>query len=415
MPITSVFPFFLLMAVFVGAGYFFCLKFSPYNSLVPQLLTKKGYYQELESMRGILALCVVVHHALVYYFLLYNHTSVISGPNAGFYSQLGTAPVSFFFFITGFLFWSKLISDPKPQPGKFMVARLRRLGPAYLGGAALMFTLVAIFSHFRLHDSPIEVARDAVRVILGETPKLNGLSFAPWLWGVTWTLQFEFLFYLLIPFLGWFAQTLWKSLLFIGGCNLLYAGALAIDHPEHWHLKGFFLFRALLRFLSFTFCVGFVTAHLVRIERVREFARSAWAAPLSVALVAVTLCFIPAWHGPLESLFLAIPFIAVAGGCDFWGVLRKRPLLFLGQISYSVYLIHCLLYAAILIPLYNVLGPAMKSGSLYWIIILVMAPIIIGMSTLWNHTFELPFMGRRTAGARAIPVGSGAPLQSKPV
>ena len=118
MPITSVFPFFLLMAVFVGAGYFFCLKFSPYNSLVPQLLTKKGYYQELESMRGILALAVVVHHALVYYFLLYNHTSIISGPNAGFYSQLGTAPVSFFFFITGFLFWSKLISDPKPQPGK---------------------------------------------------------------------------------------------------------------------------------------------------------------------------------------------------------------------------------------------------------------------------------------------------------
>jgi peptidoglycan/LPS O-acetylase OafA/YrhL len=172
LPITSVFPFFLLMAVFVGAGYFFCLKLSPYNSLVPQLLTKKGYYQELESMRGILALAVVVHHALVYYFLLYYHTSVISGPNAGFYSQLGTAPVSFFFFITGFLFWSKLIADPKPQPGKFMAARLRRLGPAYLGGAALMFTLVAIFSHFRLHDSPGEVARDAVRVILGETPKL---------------------------------------------------------------------------------------------------------------------------------------------------------------------------------------------------------------------------------------------------
>ena len=413
MPITSVVPFFLLMAIFVGAGYFFCLKLSPYNSLVPQLLSKKGYYLELESMRGILALSVVVHHAVVYYFLLYNHTPDISGHNARFYSQLGTAPVCFFFFITGFLFWSKLISDPKPQPGKFLLARLRRLGPAYLGGAALMFTLVALFSHFRLHDSPAGVAHDAIRVLLGETPKLNGLTFAPWMWGVTWTLQFEFLFYLLVPFLGWFAQTLWRSLLFIGGCNLLYAGCLAIN-PERWHLPGFFLFRALLSFLSFTFCVGFVTAHLVRNPKVRQFARSVWAAPLSVSLIVLTLCLLPARQGPLESLFLAIPFVAVAGGCDFWGVLRRPPLLFLGQISYSVYLIHCLLYAAILIPLYNVFGHTMQSASLYWTIVLVIAPIIIGMSTLWNHTFELPFMAKRKAASRAVPIGGAAPLQPVP-
>jgi peptidoglycan/LPS O-acetylase OafA/YrhL len=230
------------------------------------------------------------------------------------------------------------------------------------------------------------------------------------LWGVTWTLQFEFLFYLLVPFLGWFAQTLWRTLLFIGGCNVLYAASLLVN-TNHPHLHAFLLFRALLRFLSFTFCIGFVTAHLTRIAKVRELARSAWAAPLSLALVVVTLCFLPPHHGPLESIVLAIPFIAVAGGCDFWGALRQRPLLFLGQISYSVYLIHCLLYAAILIPLYNVLGPTMKSGSLYWIIVFVTAPVIIGMSTLWNQTFELPFMGKRTAPARPIGV---APLQSVP-
>ena len=410
MPITSVVPFFVLMAMFVGAGYFFCLKLSPYNSLVPELLTKKGYYLELESMRGILALSVVVHHALVYYFLLYYHTSEISGPNALFYSQLGIAPVAFFFFITGFLFWSKLIADPKPQPRKFLVARLRRLGPAYLGGAALMFTLVAVFSHFRLHDSLIGVARDMIRVLLGENPKLNGLSYAPWLWGVTWTLQFEFLFYLLVPFLGWFAQTLWKTLLFIGGCNLLYAASLMVN-TEHPHLHAFLLLRALLRFLSFTFCVGFITAHLTRNAKVREFARSAWAAPLSLALIAIALCFLPAHHGPLESVVLAVPFVAIAGGCNFWGALRLRPLLFLGQISYSVYLIHCLLYAAIVIPLYNVFGPALKSAPIYWAVVLLIAPVIIGMSTLWNHTFELPFMGKRTAASRPVGV---APLQSVP-
>ena len=33
-----------------------------------------------------------------------------------------------------------------------------------------MFTLVAVFSHFRLHDSLPAVVRDMVRVLLGENP-----------------------------------------------------------------------------------------------------------------------------------------------------------------------------------------------------------------------------------------------------
>jgi len=408
--ITNVLPFFLLMAVFFGVGYLFSRALTPYNSLVPQLLTKKGYYLGLESMRGILALSVVVHHAVVWYFLLYNHTSEISGPNATFYSQLGTAPVTFFFFITGFLFWSKLIADPKPRPGIFLAARLRRLGPAYLGGAVFMFALVALFTHFKLQGSPASVAHDAIRVLFGETPHLNGLVFAPWLWGVTWTLQLEVLFYLLIPFLGWFAQTLWKTLLFIASCNLLYGASLAI-RPEHFHLPGFFLIQALLRFLSYTFCVGMIAAHLVKIPSIRGFALSFWATPISVALILVTMCLLPPLHGPLESLFLSIPFVAVACGCEFWGALRTRALLFLGQISYSVYLIHLLVYGAILIPLYGVLGPTMRRSTVYWTIILLTGPVIVGIATLWNRTLELPFLGRRRAARSVVPSISGAPTR----
>src|ERR1700742_2693925 len=84
LPINSVFAFLFLMAVFIGMGYFVCRKIPPYNSLVPRLLNKKGYYQELESMRGILALAVVIHHSVTYYFLLYRGTPDITGSNANF-------------------------------------------------------------------------------------------------------------------------------------------------------------------------------------------------------------------------------------------------------------------------------------------------------------------------------------------
>jgi peptidoglycan/LPS O-acetylase OafA/YrhL len=411
--ITNILPFFLLMAIFIATGRFLSRRISPYNSSAHQLLGAKGYYFELESMRGLLALGVVVHHALVYYFLLFRHTSMITGPNGNFYSQLGTAPVTFFFFLTGFLFWSKLINNPKQPPVTFMVARMRRLGPAYLAGAALVLILVAAFSHFRLHDSPSHVARDAVRVVLGQTPELNGLSFAPWLWAVTWTLQLEFLFYLLVPFLGWFAGTLRKTLLFIVLCNLLYAVSLA-NPDNHWHLRGFYPLQNLLRFLSFTFCIGFLTAHLVRNEKVRTFARKAWACPLALVLIALTLYFVPAHYGLEEALCLAVPFLVVACGGSFWGALRKPSLLFLGQISYSVYLIHCMLYAAILIPLYNMLGPTMRSPALYWSVVLLMGPFIVGMSTFWNRTFELPFLSGRKKSARSTPVAGPASFQGVP-
>jgi peptidoglycan/LPS O-acetylase OafA/YrhL len=406
--VTSVVPFFALMTVFVSLGYFICRKLTPYNSLVRQLPAKNGYSLELESMRGILALAVVVHHAVVWYLLMYAQTYEISGPNATFYSQLGTAPVCFFFFITGFLFWSKLLSNPKPPLRTFLVARFRRLLPAYLSAAALVLTLVALLTHFQLNDSVANVVRDAFRVVLGKAPELNGLKSAPWLWAVTWTLQLEFLFYLLVPFLGWFAQTLWKTLLFIGGCNVVYAASFAVDR-YHPHLPGFSLLQALLRSLSFTFCIGFVAAHLVKIAAIREFARSVFAAPLAAAMILATMCWLPTRHGGFESLALAIPFVAIAGGCDFWGALRTRTLLFLGQISYSVYLIHCLVYGAILIPMSGALRSEMKSPLTYWTIMLLAGPVIIGMATLWNRTFELPFMTKKSAAPVREAVSLGAP------
>jgi peptidoglycan/LPS O-acetylase OafA/YrhL len=358
-------------------------------------------------MRGILALAVVVHHAILFYFVLYR-------PHTAFYSQLGTAPVTFFFFITGFLFWSKLISTPKPPVRTFLVSRLRRLAPAYLGATGLMFVVVAALTHFKLNGAPYDVARDAVLVVLGKTPELNGLKSAPWLWAVTWTLQLEFLFYLLVPFLGWFAQRLWKTLLFIGGCNALYAATFPIARYQS-HLPGFLMFQAFLRFLSFTFCIGFIAAHLVRLDTVRAFARSVFAAPVSAVLILITLCFLPAEYGAVESLALAIPFVAVACGCDFWGALRRRSLIFLGKISYSVYLIHCLVYGAVLLPLSGVLGSEMKKIPVYCTTVFLTVPVIVGLATLWNRTFELPFMGKKSTPAPAKPIrGLGLPYAEVP-
>jgi peptidoglycan/LPS O-acetylase OafA/YrhL len=406
--ITSPIPSFLMMAIFIGMGYTLCRTISPYNVLGPRLLQKKNYYQELESMRGILALAVVIHHAVIFYFRLYYNLGDISGPNAIFYQQLGTAPVTMFFFTTGFLFWTKLIGEPKPPPGKFMMARLRRLGPAYLGAAVFMFFLVAVFSDFRLHDRPLYVVHDALRILIADRANLNGLAVAAWLWPITWTLKFEFLFYLTVPFLGWFARNLWRTLLFIAACNLLY---LWLDHidPVQWHFPGYYEIRALMRFFSYTFCIGFIAAHLVKIKQVRDLAQTPWAALLALAFGLGTLIFLPSRLNWMQSLLLALPFLAVAAGCSFWGILRSRTLLFLGQISYSVYLVHFLVYCAILMPLHNKVGSNFQQPLVYWSIVLLVAPLIILVSTFWNYSLELPFMGKKQKPGRPFPGPDAVP------
>ena len=383
-----------MLSLCVTTGYVFSV-LPPYKNIVSRVIAKKSFSSELESMRGLLAFSVVIHHAVVWYLMLYYGSPEITGPNANLYSQLGVASVTLFFFMTGFLFWSKLIANPNPDFKTFMSARLRRLGPAYLGAACFMFILVAFLSHFQLHTSASVLRSDVLRVLGAETPVLNGLAAAPWLWAVTWTLRFEFLFYLLIPFVGWFAGSFRKSLLFLGICGFVY-GLNHVAQAAHLAPPYFGLYAAFVRHLIFTFSVGITCAQLVRIKKLKDFGRSSWAAVIAVAFILINFYFVPAKYGPVESLSLAFPFFAVACGCSFWGALRSRAALFLGQISYSVYLIHPLVFGAILIPLFRMEGAHMQSPRIYWPVMFLMAPVLVSVCTLWHHTFELPFLRKKT-------------------
>jgi peptidoglycan/LPS O-acetylase OafA/YrhL len=398
MRITDIFPSLLMIALFVYLGYLLGRVLPGYRTLIPRLLTRKGYYTELEGLRGLLAITVVVHHCMAWYFLLEHGSWEIHGANAGYYTQLGTFAVTMFFFITGFLFWSKLINSKGVSFGAFMYARMRRLAPAYLASAVSLFILVAIFSHFQLHERPFGILREMAEwatFSVIATPVLNGFTETNHLWAVTWTLRMEFVFYLLIPFVIWFSKTVWKTLFFVALCNVLFQLTLFVntDHPP---FTGFFLVQAVIRFLSFSFSIGILTAHLIRMDIVKKMARSVLAAPVAFAIFLATLFFAPAQHGPIESLLLSIPFIVIAAGNDFWGTLRSSSFLFLGQISYSVYLTHCLILGAILLPLYLAHSHVLANPVTYWSFVALVGPLIIVVSTLWNRVFEMPFMGKKS-------------------
>ena len=194
MYITSLLPFVLLITLFVCLGSLLGRTLPVYRKLLPQLLTQKGYSPELEGLRGLLAVSVVIHHCVSWRSLLEQGSWEIHGANWGFNTQLGTYAVTMFFFLTGFLFWSKLINSEKVSFARFMYSRLWRLSPAYLGGALFLFVLVAVFSRFELHGSFGSLLRGMAEwsmFSVAGTPVLNGFAETNRLWVVTWSLRFS--------------------------------------------------------------------------------------------------------------------------------------------------------------------------------------------------------------------------------
>jgi peptidoglycan/LPS O-acetylase OafA/YrhL len=156
----------------------------------------------IDGLRGFLALAVFFDHSFVYFG--YVRSDKWDAPVGNVFSALGEAGVALFFMITGYLFWAHMLRERgKPDWLKLFVGRLFRIGPLYLVAIAVMFLLVLRDTGFRLNVAPTQLS--------GELFYWLGLGFfAPGpingtehpglqLAGVTWSLRFEWLFYLSLP------------------------------------------------------------------------------------------------------------------------------------------------------------------------------------------------------------------------
>lgn len=76
---------------------------------------EKGRNDSIDGLRGYLAFFVFLHHSLVWYF--YIKTGSWNVLDSHFYNHLGQTSVVFFFMITGFLFYAKLLNKDKILTG----------------------------------------------------------------------------------------------------------------------------------------------------------------------------------------------------------------------------------------------------------------------------------------------------------
>lgn len=271
---------------------------------------------EIDALRGLAALSVVLFHLTTRFVELFQP---VPPPSLEF--RGGQYGVNLFFIISGFVIFMTL--EKTRRPADFVVSRFSRLFPAYWASIATTF----LVTHWLGLPGKLVDAGSAMANML----MLHGLFRVPHVDGVYWTLEVELLFYggmLLMFRLKWLDRIL-PALFAMLLLRWVYFGAaqvFGVDLP--WTI-----YRLLILQYIPWFALG-ISIFLVLHSRA---APPRW--PLLTAGFAVLTLFgtESLFMGALAVALAALVFVA-ASGRGPW--LRAAPLVWLGSISYPLYLLH---------------------------------------------------------------------------
>ncbi|MGS0753268.1 acyltransferase family protein [Roseateles sp. GG27B] len=286
----------------------------------------------IDGLRGYLAFFVFLHHSCIWYFYL--HSGQWTLPPSVLYTQFGQAGVAAFFMITAFLFSSKLLDSRRQELSwlRLYISRLLRLLPLYLFAMLLLTVLVAVLSAGELRVPLRDLLSQGAHWLLFtfvRAPDINGVpQTALLIAGVVWSLPFEWMFYFSLPLLA-----LMLGMRVPLPALLLSIGALG------WAVLAWQ--QPLIRLLPFG--SGIVAALLVRWPRFCILSRS----PAAGLLCLVCLLLIGSRYTDMRQteplLVLSLAFALIAGGNTLFGLLACGVSRLLGEMAYSLYLLHGLL------------------------------------------------------------------------
>jgi peptidoglycan/LPS O-acetylase OafA/YrhL len=305
--------------------------------LLAETVSPNAGYVSIAGLRGLLAASVFVHHAAV--SRTFFRDGVWSEPRSSLYSFAGTGCVGVFFMITGFLFWGKVL-DSKIRFLPLLKSRVRRIMPLYMLSCIIIFYICAYDSNFSISASGFDLLLSIVRWLGGGLfgqPAINGIDTHLINCGVTWTLQYEWVFYLLLPLIAVFSPpmrfVLLISVFFIALLCLKITG-----YEDEYHSL----------VVAVPFVGGMLSAYAVRHRSGVDFLSPSLVSAFVITSFALgALAYIPGYF-TLVTIGLFPAFAAIALGDDAFGFLKLRWVRFLGEISFSVYLLHGIILMTVL-------------------------------------------------------------------
>ncbi|MDR7941109.1 acyltransferase [Enterobacter soli] len=353
-----------------------------------------GRFDTLDGVRGIAATMVAIHHSFFFYgyatFGIWSLNYLGKGRLQVIVDYMGKASVSLFFMITAFLFWGKILNSTKGINWQgFYIKRFFRIVPLYVVAVFLSFfyVIITIKTPFTI----LPYLRDLFYWLTFDfvgTPNINGFPFSGSIVaGVFWSLSYEWMFYFLLPVFSVFAvnkrTSLFIIILMFSLSAFVYVFNIQIKYWTQVHIL--------------CFIIGGSCAHINKYyPKVINMMR---APVLSVFAVAVFIACVTIFEAPyshIPSMLIGVVFLIISSGNNVFGVLSLKLIKMLGTISFSIYILHGIVFTTLF-------SPMIRSGVSFPLAATITIPVIIAVSTISYIVIERPFIERGRIFSKEMP------------
>ena len=330
---------------------------------------KQSNIKSLEGLRGIACSFVLINHiAYSVTHAGFNQMAIYEGGEL-YFGKFGAIGVGIFFCLTGYLF-SRTIKSGNID-FRFFDKRIKRLAPAYLfiSTIILLYCIVIYHSNIRGYHDLFSIIQQIYGFgFWGGYVKFNDV-YTHSLNAVYWTLPYEWKFYAMVPFLACiFSKRAWLSIAAIF-CMV----TLSIDFWSSNVMWGYFIF-------------GFISSYLKKSNN---------------KIINLFCC--------ATSLLILYYFYKIhVGGHDFISmimigslfplfiisqpkVFERDTFVFLGTISYSVYLSHQAISTSIITVIGKYIDISLIPMAWYYLLCSLIIIITFFISSIIYFKVELKY------------------------
>ena len=334
-------------------------------------------YGHIDGLRGILSIFVFFHH--FYIFSIWQSGNPWVAPDNIIIQNFGAVSVKLFFMITAYIFSKKVILKNGHDFSwkKLYISRCFRIIPLYFTSVLITF----VYSIAIGHPSYSELfSTKGIKAII-KWIFFIGDSF-PWYAdagyitsGVTWTLRYEWIFYLLLPVFHFIIS---KKL----GIVTLIAFAIALFSGCKVPLISLDNFVPFL----FGYFAAIISANSHMLKILYFFRKTPFIIWVALFLFIKSNIF----HGIAITIPIFFIFLKIVLPYQESTLLTNKATLYLGKISYSIYLLHGMVIFFI--------HDFLKVNIEFFMIPIITATVIV-ISSITYYIIERPFI---FLGKRAI-------------
>lgn len=355
---------------FMAASYI-CQKVNLLPHINPGLSEKR--YLFIDGLRGIAAVSVVAGHIWRVGVKGVDLNGFYLSEWADFVAAFG---VQVFFCITGFLFFDQVIRrNATFDWEKFYIARIKRLAPLFFVTMTLCILLLILSKYREIPSFTFGDAYSAMSLYLfgfGGQVKILGLD-SGLLTAVTWTLPFEWRFYLLLP-IACIAIKAKKTKYLLAFVILIAALSFIIDAMNIWPY----------------FLIGAASAYAFNIIKIKSSVLTNIVFLVGIASLCLSPLLIKSKYDLPSFIIMLVFFMSIVLSKP--KLLTKNTFVYTGEASYSIYLVHSIMCVVISYTIYHTIG-LIKANEVSSLMIYSFSSMVICVvSILSFKIIEYPFI-----------------------